>query len=74
MAHWAHNHSIHYTDTAIRVTVDVIGHPQKLINATPLTDDPPILAPASPAMSIPPVEVLAQPESALDNGGSGSSD
>ncbi|KIK72381.1 hypothetical protein PAXRUDRAFT_54068, partial [Paxillus rubicundulus Ve08.2h10] len=37
----------------------------------PLMDDPPILAPASPAMSIPPVEVLAQTESASDNGGSG---
>ncbi|KIK72550.1 hypothetical protein PAXRUDRAFT_21854 [Paxillus rubicundulus Ve08.2h10] len=42
--------------------------------SAPLTDDPPILAPASPAMSIPPVEVLVQTESASDNGGSGSSD
>ncbi|KAF8835237.1 hypothetical protein BDN67DRAFT_984752 [Paxillus ammoniavirescens] len=37
----------------------------------PLTDDPPILPPVSPTMSIPPVEVLAETESASDNGGSG---
>ncbi|KAF8835538.1 hypothetical protein BDN67DRAFT_1015472 [Paxillus ammoniavirescens] len=37
----------------------------------PLTDNPPILPPVSPVMSIPPVEVLAETESASDNGGSG---